>query len=150
MTIEEKSRIKMHLDDLVVWLDEQPTEETAEEIAMERDYWRDECEQAKDEFAEVVEQRDKAFAKLDEMEAKLVLLADYLKTVENYHRQASVYYVETGDTQQEALQDEAFGEVVSVEVMYMKLFDENNVEYVKRRISMYDGLAQSYERRFKI
>lgn len=139
MTIEEKNRIRAHLDELCEWADEQAySQEDADTI-----------EALENEVFEVREQRDEAFRRLDEMESKLAILVDYLQTMQKYHRSAGTYFMEQGQTEQEEKHGEAFGEVVSVEVMCMKLFDENNAEYVKRRISMYDGLAMSYERRFK-
>ena len=142
MTIEEKSRIKMYLDDLVEWVDEQPQEETIEDISMERDYWQDICHEAE-------EQRDEALKKLDEMEAKVAMLVEYLQTAQKYHMHASQYYMEKGETEQELLHGESLKEAVSCEVMCMKLFDENDSEYVANRIRMYGDMANAYYRRFK-
>lgn len=137
MTAYEKQAIREHLDELQDWLDEQ---EAAD----------DTIEALENEVIEVKEQRDEAFRRLDEMEAKVAILVDYLQTMQRYHRSAGAYFMEQGKTEQEEKHGEAFVECVSSEVMCMKLFDENEVEYVNRRIRMYDDLAKSYESRFKV
>lgn len=140
MTIEEKNRIKAHLDELCGWADEQAYSQEA----------ADTIEALENEVLEVREQRDEAIRRLDEMESKVAILVDYLQTMKRYHRSAGIYFMEQGKTEQEEQHGEAFVECVSTEVMCMKLFDENDVEYVNRRNRMYADLAKSYEIRFKV
>ena len=144
MTIEQRERIKAHLDELCEWVDEQAYSQSEQEAAA------DTIEALEKEVAEVRKQRDDAVEALETLESKIAILVDYLQTLERYHRSASQYYMEKGDVKQEDLHDEAFREVLSCEVMVMKLFDENSPEYLKSRISMYADLARSYESRFKV
>ena len=144
MTIEERNSIKAHLNELCKWVDEQAYSQSENEAAAET------IESLENEVLEVREQRDAALERLDAMEAKVAMLIEYLQTMQRYHRSAGAYFMEQGDTDKEEKHGEAFVECVSADVMCMKLFDEDESEYVSNRIRMYADLAKSYESRFKV
>lgn len=177
MTIEEKSRIKAHLDELCEWVDEQVYSQDEQEAAADTiealeaalDEATDRVISLESEVEELTEERDEAADRVEALEAKVrelkeerddllklsfmaddkvAILIDYLQTLQYYHRSAAQYYMEEGKPTEEDKHGEAFVELVSAEVMTHRLFVEGDEEYVKAKTDMYAKLADSYANHF--
>lgn len=170
MTIEEKSRIKAHLDELCEWVDEQPTEETGfwkeafdslvegiddtirnlerdnDSLATDCDKLHEEVRLLESAVAEATEQTEEAYKKLDEMSAKVNLLKNYLDTYIDFLCAAMDYEEEAGNVRAQEEHRIEIGPAVCAKVALVQLFKDDDTAKVIDSIELYEKLSDSYRR----
>lgn len=147
MTYEQRERIKAHMDELCEWLDEQECHETSfQQVSEECDYWHDLLLRSEQERIEIKEQRDTALKKLDETEAKVNLLKNYLDTYIDFLCAVMDYEDEAGNVRAYEDRKIELGPAVSAKVALVQLFKDDDTAKVIDSVELYERLAQSYRR----